>query len=299
MNDHMEPETTDTVVLPQIATFLQATSHGFSDCGRARTSNEDHYLVAEHAQALRVYHSSLPQPKTQYSQERSYLFLVADGLGGHKAGELASALAVETVANFILQQMRHPGEERTSVPSLLTQAFQRADARIFDEIHNTPESQGMGTTLTLAYTLGNDLFVAHAGDSRCYLFRHGGLRQLTEDHTVVTEMVQQGLLRQQEACKHKYRHMLTNVLGGPDRGVRVEIKHEEMEPGDMLVLCSDGLTDMLDDRVILEILETAPSPEVACGLLIEAANQKGGDDNVTAIVARFDYADTHKSAEPL
>lgn len=279
--------TQELLLLPP-AQPLRALTHGSTDCGRVRTLNEDHFLIAEHAQALRVYHSSLPRPKTEYSQERSYLFVVADGIGGASAGELASALAVETAADFVLQRLRQPSADRASTPAMLAEAFRRADARIFDEIEAFPERQGMGTTLTLAYTLGRDLFLAHAGDSRCLLLRDGRLRQLTEDHTVVTEMVRQGLIRPQQAPRHKYRHVLTNVLGGPDRGVRVELRQKELQSGDVVLLCSDGLTDMLDVARVSTILAGATSPALACELLVEAANQQGGEDNITVIVARFE-----------
>lgn len=278
----------DTVLLPPVQKPLGVLPHGCTDQGRVRPANEDHFLVAEHAQALRVYGSSLPQPKTQFSSERSYLLLVADGMGGHEAGELASALAVETVAQYVLEKLREPGAERSNIAAELVKALNKADDRLFQEIGRNPHVHGMGTTLTLAYTLGNELFLAHVGDSRAYLLRDGQLRQLTDDHTMVREMVQKGILRPAEAATHSLRHMLTNVVGGPDVGVRVELHQMELEIGDVLLLCTDGLTDMLEDSQIREILSQTADPDVACQLLIEAANQAGGEDNITAVVAHID-----------
>jgi protein phosphatase len=170
----------------------------------------------------------------------------------------------------------------------LREAVWQADARIFEESREHRELRGMGTTLTLAFINGRRLFVLHAGDSRCYLFRSGRLEQLTEDHTIVAELVSHGVLSPQEARQHPRRHLVTNVLGGGEAGVRVDVQRADLEPGDRLLLCSDGLTDMLDDSRIAAILAEEADPERSCRRLIGEANAAGGKDNITAVTARFD-----------
>lgn len=148
----------------------------------------------------------------------------------------------------------------------------------------------MGTTLTMAFSSGNRLFVIHAGDSRCYLFRTGEIHRLTEDHTVVAEMVGRGEISPEQARHHPHRHVVTNVLGGGHAGVRIDVQRVSLEPGDVLLLCSDGLTDMLDDDSIAAVLAAEAEPEAVCQRLVAQANEAGGQDNITAVVARFETA---------
>jgi len=167
-------------------------------------------------------------------------------------------------------------------------ALREASARIQAEASDHPELRGMGTTLTLAYSLNNELFVAHAGDSRCYLHRDGGLHRLTKDHTLVAEMVHEGILSANDALHHRWRHVITNFVGKhPAKGdVDVEVHKLPLEPGDTILLCSDGLTEMLSDEDISQILPS--EPEQACRQLMDLANQRGGRDNITAVFARFE-----------
>src|SRR5438105_1754030 len=165
----------DTVKLQLEVRPFTVRCFGLTDRGQVRTSNEDQFLIAELAQAMRTVSTSMPRPKMQFSGERSYLFLVADGMGGHNAGEEASAVALETVADFLLNKIkwfvqRH-ALDKSSLSIELETALQVADHRIFEDIARHPEFTGMGTTLTMAYQLGGELFVVHAGDSRCYLLR--------------------------------------------------------------------------------------------------------------------------------
>jgi protein phosphatase len=146
----------------------------------------------------------------------------------------------------------------------------------------------MATTLTLACCLGRDLFVAHAGDSRCYLLRRGLLYRLTSDHTLVAEMVRRGALPAEEAAHHAYRHVVVNVVGGSDPGVQVELHKIPLDAGDRLLLCSDGLTEMVREEEILQVLQGETEPAAACDRLIARANEQGGQDNITAVVAHFE-----------
>jgi protein phosphatase len=146
----------------------------------------------------------------------------------------------------------------------------------------------MGTTLTLAYRLNDMLFMAHVGDTRCYLFRNRLLYRLTRDHTLVEEMVRRGALKPEEAAHHRWRHVVTNAVGGDSAEVKVEVHQVHLEAGDAMLLCSDGLTNMVPDEEIARTLQAETEPERACKQLVAQANRQGGDDNITVIVARFE-----------
>jgi protein phosphatase len=259
-----------------------------------RSNNEDVFLTGELARTLLVRHTNLPQPDETHGRHRGHVFLVADGVGGNEAGEVASRLGTNAVEGFLLNSFRRftaaPSADGQPVLRELQAALREADARLFEEVGRHPEWWGMGTTLTVAVVAGRRLFVAHAGDSRCYLHSAGVLRQLTTDHTVAAEMVRTGLLTPAQQDQHPWRHVLTNLVGGSDPGVRAEVHLFDLHPGDALLLCTDGLTDMVPDDVIAAVLSEAACPEQVCRRLIDEANGNGGRDNVTAVVARFDDA---------
>jgi protein phosphatase len=263
-----------------------------TDRGQVRPHNEDHFLIAELTRTLKVHQTSLPQPRTQFGRNRGHIFLVADGMGGHRAGEVASALGVESIETFVLHLLKRfsnlQAADEAGVLADLKSALQQADARIFEEIAHHPEFTGMGTTVTMAFTSRQTLFVLNAGDSRCYLFRRGRLKQLTEDHTLVAELARHGEIKPEDIRHHQFRHIVTNVLGGGEAGVRVDVRKEDLQPGDLLLLCSDGLTEMLDDNRIAGVLAAESEPEPACRRLIAEANEAGGRDNITVILARFE-----------
>jgi protein phosphatase len=166
--------------------------------------------------------------------------------------------------------------------------YRALDMALAERMHADPNLQGMGTTLTVAYSLGLDLFIAHVGDSRAYLFDKGALRQLTRDHTHVQQLVDAGMLTPDEAAHHRLRNVLTNVLGGADRSVEVELHRLRLAGGDRLLLCSDGLTGAVKDEEIAGILAGSATASEACRRLVDRALERGGPDNVTAIVARYD-----------
>jgi PPM family protein phosphatase len=267
-------------------------SFGITDQGRQRPANEDQFLIAELTKTMTIEHTSLRGPSAVMGDERGQLFLVADGMGGHAAGERASALAVAVIEQFTVNTFKwflqddEPGPD--SAASEFTAAINQADAAIIHESEANPELQGMGTTLALAYAVGPQLFVLHVGDSRVYLFRAGALRQLTQDHTVVADMVRRGELQPEQASQHRLRHVITNVLGGRQRGVRAEAHVVDLEAEDELLLCSDGLTEMVSADDITGVLSGEQEPERAARRLIELANERGGHDNITVIVARFE-----------
>jgi protein phosphatase len=285
------PHDVDTESMPAAGTPLAVRSFGLTDRGRVRPTNEDQFLVAVLLKALHVEQTSLPQPQVLHSSDRSHLFVVADGMGGHAGGEKASALAIDSVESFILETFKWfaqcKGREQDQVLADFQRALARANARVLDEAAARPELHGMGTTLTLAYSLNDELFVAHVGDSRCYLCRGGALYRLTHDHTLVEEMVRRGALRPEEAAGHRWRHVITNAVGAGSAEVKVEVHKLRLESGDRLLLCSDGLTEMLADEEIGQILAAEAEPEPTCRHLVARANEAGGKDNVTVVVVHF------------
>jgi len=288
------PAGADTVKLPGRSTPLTVRAFGLTDCGKIRRTNQDHFLIAALRKALEVRQTSLPAPAVRDSGDQCHLLVVADGMGGHSGGEEASALAIGSVEAFILatfkwfEQVRSEGQDQLLVD--FQEALRAANARVLAEAAERPELHGMGTTLTLAYSHNDMLFVAHVGDSRCYLFRQGGLYQLTLDHTLVEEMVHRGVLRAEEAAGHHWRHVITNVVGGDSPRLKVEVHKVHLEAGDAVLLCSDGLTNHVGDEGIGDILRGERDPGQACRLLIDRANEAGGQDNITVVVACFDPA---------
>lgn len=260
--------------------------------GKVRGNNEDHFLIARLAKTMQVYKTSLPgDGKTQVSEEEGHLIVVADGMGGAAAGERASALAVESVESFVqntLQWFLHlGGRDEHVLLSELRESLERADRTLIESARSNPALQGMGTTLTMAYCVGSELFIVHAGDSRAYLFREGELDQLTNDHTLVQALVDDGAISSEQARRHARRHVVTNVIGGPRPGVFVEIHKLVARDGDLLLFCSDGLTEPVDDATIAEVLRDQTDPQACCNRLVDLALRGGGPDNVTAIVARY------------
>jgi protein phosphatase len=256
-----------------------------------RKNNEDVFVVAELVRTLFVRQTNIAEPTTECGSHRGHVFLVADGVGGNRAGEVASRLSAIAVEEFLLNTLRRftnlaAGEEHGALRDLQF-ALRQADACLFDEAARHPEWSGMGTTLTLAFVVDGRLFIAHAGDSRCYILSAGALRQLTQDHTVVAELAQKGVLTREQQSNHPWRHVVTNLLGGKDPGVRVDVHSLEVQSGDILLLCSDGLTEMVSDEQIAAILHAETQPELACAKLIAEANRLGGRDNVTVIVGHI------------
>ena len=226
-----------------------------SDVGRVRDGNEDSYLVQEP------------------------LFVVADGMGGHVAGDVASRLAVKTIGESL--------PDGSAQPEQLAAAVKAANSEIWKKAHSDPELQGMGTTCTLLFVAEDEAHVAHVGDSRAYLLRDGELQQITEDHTLVGRMVREGRLRPEEAEHHPQRSIITRALGVDD-SVEVDLSSFSVRRGDRVLLCSDGLTSMVDGTTIRDVLARHDDPQATVEQLIDLANKAGGDDNITAVVLSFD-----------
>lgn len=225
----------------------------FSDTGRQRRANEDALLA------------------------RAPLFAVADGMGGAKAGEIASRTAVDVLGL---------GVEEGVVRSRLVELVRRANREVHEAQLADPDLSGMGTTTTVAHIGPEVVTIAHVGDSRAYLMRNGSLRQLTDDHSLVEEMRRSGRLTAEEAAHHPQRSIITRALG-PDPSVEVDVREFALEAGDVLLLCSDGLTTMLPEAKISDLISRNRRLDTAGRALIAAANAAGGRDNITVVLARI------------
>ncbi|MDQ7007704.1 MAG: Stp1/IreP family PP2C-type Ser/Thr phosphatase [Acidobacteriota bacterium] len=210
------------------------------------------------------------------------VFAVADGMGGHAAGEVASGIAIEAVRE-VLDRPRAADDD---MPGLIRRAIDEANRRIADRIQLKPEYRGMGTTLVLAVVEGDRYWIAHVGDSRAYRIRGSEIRQLTSDHSFVNELVRLGMLSREQAARDPRRNVVTRALGsGPS--VVADVVEEVAQPGDLLLLCSDGLNSMLDDETILATAMAARQDlDDGCRRLVAAANAAGGEDNITVILVQ-------------
>jgi protein phosphatase len=262
-----------------------------SDVGLVRPNNEDHYLICRLSKNLQVLDTNLPeQANDQHCERDGYLLLVADGMGGVAAGEHASATAARWVKRHVMDTSKwffslNDPDEGVRI-RLLRESLEGLDRELIEEARRDPSLLGMGTTLTAAGIVDGEAFVVHVGDSRFYLLRDGQLEQLTQDHTVAQKLVEAGMLNPEQAKTHRSRHVLTNSLGGSP-GVCGEIVKLRLRDGDRLLLCTDGLNDMVDDAKMAEILETHALPGEACRALRDAALGQGGRDNITVIVANY------------
>jgi PPM family protein phosphatase len=223
-----------------------------TDVGRVRSGNEDSYFVD------------------------SPLFVIADGMGGHAAGDIASATAVEVIQNDRPQIS-------ASEPESLSSAVRDANRAIWDKAKDDTNLRGMGTTCTMILVDGQTAQVAHVGDSRAYLFRDGALEQITDDHTLVGRLVREGKLEPEEAERHPQRSMITRALG-VDEDVEVDQFSVDLAPGDRLIICSDGLSGMLSADDMSAVLSEVTDPQSAADQLVDQANEAGGEDNITVIV---------------
>lgn len=246
---------------------MKLSGAGVTNVGRVRSHNEDCLLVDNELE----------------------IYLVADGVGGRSAGEIASRMAADLVIDSFKNPEQLSGVEglpegaHAQISAKLVAAIKRANGVVHEASRNNPALGSMGTTIVVAAREGGTLSIAHVGDSRAYVLKHGQLSQLTDDHSLVSEQLRQGLITGDEARNSNVRNIITRALGvGPE--VEVDIDEMALDQGDRILLCTDGLSGMATDEDIMMIMRNEPDPEKCCARLIELANENGGKDNVTAVV---------------
>jgi serine/threonine protein phosphatase PrpC len=264
-----------------------------SDPGLTRRTNEDHFMAARFERTMQTLTTNIPAGRVPAEwRETCYAFLVADGVGGAAAGELASRTAVEVLVEMVLESpawiMRFEGERGDKVLERTADRFQKAREALVARAAEDPRLKGMATTMTFACSVGRDLLVAHCGDSRAYvLHRNGQLEMLTHDQTMAQSLADAGAIAQEDVAHHPSRHVLTSALASRGVFAQVELKHSQIEDGETLLLCSDGLSEMVTDEMITTVLAGKEPAETACRRLVDIALEAGGKDNVTVVVARY------------
>jgi len=258
---------------------------GRTDVGRTREHNEDAFVVAD----LTSGNATLqPEVRTHALGDRGTLFMVADGMGGAAAGEVASAMATEIVVQELETRWR---QASTSGPEAfviaLKAATETANSRIHRYAAEHPENRGMGTTATIAGIIGDTLYLAQVGDSRAYIVRNGTAIQITKDQSLMQKLVEAGELTAEEAEVSERRNIILQALG-PEPTVKVDLTQQQVRRGDVLILCSDGLSGQMRSTDIAAVVNAEPDLISVCKKLIDIANENGGPDNITVIAARFE-----------
>jgi protein phosphatase len=277
---------------------------GATDIGRRRSANEDQFLIAELNKSMCVHHTSLglDDQTRLFGGSQGTLLAVADGMGGHRAGERASQLAVDSLVTYVLNaldwcfQLDDTRDEHFY--SDLRAALRHCRDELQRDAEASPRRRGMGTTLTMAYIMGRRMYIVHAGDSRCYVLRKSTLTQITRDHTMGQllretsgDVTPPGL---DDRNQSHLSNVLWNVIAADNDVFEPEVYQVKLEYGDSVLLCTDGLTKHLGSSRLVELLGSDDSSEVICRRLIDAANDAGGSDNVTVIVARLCERENHE-----
>jgi PPM family protein phosphatase len=264
---------------------VRVSVFGKTDLGRTRDHNEDTFLVAD----LSTGNASLqPEVRNHQIGPRGSLFMVADGMGGAAAGELASAMAADVIHRHMATAWAHDGNTAASRFAFrMREAVELANAEIYGYAREHPEVRGMGTTVTAAGIFGNDLYLAQIGDSRAYLIRGNEAIQLTKDQSLMQRLVDAGELTETEAEQSERRNIILQALG-PDPRVKVDLTHQPVRRGDTLILCSDGLSGLVRREEFAGLAQQHRDPQALCAALIDLANERGGPDNITVITARFE-----------
>jgi PPM family protein phosphatase len=265
---------------------------GLSDKGHLRTRNEDHFLVVRAGRALETVLSNIGDNEAgDIFEELGYGMVVADGVGGEAAGEVASRQAIYTLLSLSLHtpdwQFRWGPREKNTVMWRLKDRFRRVNAALMREAASHASLNGMCTTMTAALSQGDDLIVSHVGDSRAYLLHDRKLMRLTRDHTLGARLVEDGTHGPNDRLVRELRNVLMQALGSTASECLPDVHDYVLEDGDQVLLCTDGLTDMVEDNLIESVLNESSSAKTACRSLIDLALSNGGRDNVTAIVAHY------------
>ena len=268
-----------------------------TDAGKVRANNEDAYIIYRTGRYWEKMKTSLEAGDLpERSDEVGYGMAVADGVGGSAAGEVASSMAIRVMVSLLLNaakwalKLDNPQTREVELQDVKERAeayFESVDLALSEHAEAYPRLKGMGTTLTGAYSFGDDLFILHIGDTRAYLFRKGVLKRLTHDQTVAQALADSGVIPQEEVSTHRLRHTLVSCLGGESRKIQMEIRHLRLQDEDRVLLCSDGLTDLVTEAEVIEVMRSSEESTEACQALINLALKKGGTDNVTIVLARF------------
>lgn len=268
--------------------------YALSDVGRTREHNEDAFVVSDLAGGLPLDFDHAVQQRVG---TRGLLFMVADGMGGAAAGELASATAVDVVLRYLRE---HWTSREVVSPDqfvhTLEHATQTANGVIYRYAAEHAELRGMGTTATVAGLLGDTLYLAQVGDSRAYLLRDGQARQLTKDQSLIQKLVEAGELTIEEAELSERRNIILQALG-PEANIKIDLTHQRVRRGDILLLCSDGLSGIVRSEEIARAVREEPDLPSVCRRLVTMANELGGPDNITVVAARFDGAGLQRAAD--
>lgn len=267
---------------------------GLTHIGHVRPTNEDHFLIARVGRYFDTVATSLPAGDMPgHTEDTGHVIVVADGMGGHVAGEVASRLTIREMVRVALalpDWILHIDEATRSAAMTRTEErVVKAHEAVLAESAREPGLTGMGSTVTAVRNMGRTLQIAHVGDSRAYLWRQGRLMRLTRDHTYVQMLVDAGAMSAEAAARSSSRHVLVNAVGGVHEDIRVDVDHVALENGDRLLVCSDGLSDPVHDNVLAAVLGAAGSAAQACRDLVTLALETGARDNITAAVAIYDW----------
>jgi protein phosphatase len=295
----------DTVELPALelgsvadqstSAVARVEAAGRSHPGLVRPNNEDHFLICRFGRFLEALQTNVPEGEfPARAEEVGYGMLVADGVGGSAAGEVASKLAISTLVRLVLQTPdwflrveEYPWMQE--VMRRTTERYEQINLALTEQARTDPGLRGLATTLTLAASLGRQLLIAHVGDSRAYLLREGQLQLLTRDHTMAQGLAQAGLIHPDQVATHRMRHVLLKALGDPKRQVEPDVHEHALDQSDCLLVCSDGLTEMVSEKTIAGIVAGDEPADRICERLVEEALRAGGKDNVTVVFARYHF----------
>lgn len=273
----------------------QVDVYGMTDVGHRRENNQDQFLIARLHKSMQVDATSLPLPARIDGAARGHVIMVADGMGGHAGGAVASELAIDSMVSHLLDTIHWHFNGDAGEPAFirsLQRMLREAHAKILIKSAHDSENRGMGTTCTMAYLVWPTMYVVHAGDSRCYVVSHqqDGRRhakQITTDHTMARRMVESGGLKPEEEATSRWSNVLWNVLGGnTDSDIIADVHRVDLSPGDSVVLCSDGLHRYLSPEQLGDVIAQQKSARDTAKHLVQHALQRGGEDNVTAVVFR-------------
>jgi len=243
-------------------------SSGYTDKGLVREINEDNWYANE------------PSPVS-----KAFYAIVADGMGGHQAGEVASRLATETISEYI--NNRYTDElSYGDLKVMLIKAVEEANKRILAESRKSSTKIGMGTTLVMCFIINNKVIVTHVGDSRLYLLRKNSIHKVTKDHSLVAELVKEGKITEKEALTHPQKNIITRALG-TDSTVEIDICEFDLIDRDIILLCTDGLSNMLTDDEIFKTVSESENVIISPKNLVDRSNENGGTDNITAVVLKY------------